>query len=179
MLPSPSMERQRIAVEISPAFDEQVRALVGDLGQAAAEGEQHLEELLAALPERLRRLLRQSVIPRAVGPGDAAPLPAGAASEIRAAPARGPGRPLGSPESACPALTQLRASRGLSQSELAAAAARKGFAISKSTIGNLEAGAVSPRDRHALAIGAALELPPGAVLELLRNEAPAGFLLDR
>lgn len=175
------MERARIAVEISPAFDLHVRTLVSDLGQAAAEGEEHLGELLAALPERLRRLLRQSVIPRAVGPCDPAPpsSAAGAASEIRPPSARGPGRPLGSPESACPALTQLRTSRGLSQSELAAAAVRKGFAISKSTIGNLEAGAVLPRERHALAIAAALELPPGAVLELLRNEAPAAFLLER
>lgn len=173
------MDRARIAVEISPAFDGHVRALVSDLGQAAAEGERHLEELLAALPGRLRRLLRQSVIPRAVGPCDAAPLAAGAAPEIRPTPARGPGRPLGSPESACPALTQLRASRGLSQAELAAAAVRKGFAISKSTICNLETGAVSPSPRHAAALAAALELPARSVLEILRNEAPAAFLLER
>lgn len=173
------MERVRIAVEISPAFDLHVRALVSDLGQAAAEGERHLEELLAALPGRLRRLLRQSVIPRAAGPGGSLPIAATPAADCSPPPARGPGRPLGSPDSACPALTQLRASRGLSQSDLAAAAVRKGYAISRTTIGNLETGAVPPSERHARAIGAALELPPGAVLELLRNEAPAGFLLER
>lgn len=172
------MERVRIAVEIGPAFDVQVRSLVSDLGQAAAEGEQHLEELLAALPGRLRRLIRQSVIPRAVGPGESAALPA-AQPDGSPPPARGPGRPLGSADSSCPALTQLRASRGISQSELAAAAARKGFAISKSTIGNLEAGAVLPSPRHAAALGAALELPAGVVLELLRNEAPPLLMLER
>ena len=170
------MERVRIAVEIGPAFDVQVRSLVSDLGQAAAEGERHLEELLAALPGRLRRLVRQSVIPRAAGPGESLPL---AAAEISPPPARTPGRPLGSAESACPALTQLRASRGLSQSELAAAAARKGFAISKTTIGNLETGTTFPSPRHAAALAAALELPVRTVLEFLRNEAPAEFLLER
>lgn len=167
------MERLRIAVEVSPSFEAEARHLVREIERAATAGSGALAEVLENFPGRLRQLIRRSVIPRTdrtpAEPEEETPLAVAMSST---------GRPLGCAQSACAEFTRLRVVRGLARSKIADLAARKGFSISPSTIGNIESGAVAPNRRHAAALGAALELPPRTVLELLRNEAPAGFLLE-
>lgn len=167
--------RVRVVVEFSYTFDEQVWQLVSELGQAATEGEHQFDELLAAMPARLRRLFRQNVTFRPVGvqvpaaeKGEPSVLAVSSTADGTPATPRA-GRPLGLTwgESAIPALTHCRVSLQLSRSDLSTRAAAAGHTISRATIANLELGAVAPRRRHAEALAAALERPLADVLEML------------
>lgn len=52
--------RVRVVLHLGSDFDVLAEQLVSDLGDAAIEGQGQLEELLAVLPARLRRIFRQS-----------------------------------------------------------------------------------------------------------------------
>ncbi len=175
----------RIIVGLGPNFDDEARLLAVELEAARLEGEEHFEELVAALPTRLRRLFRHCVVARAEdrNPPDQSSIEG---SSVLPSPSEEPstgaraGRPLGlstrrreirAGEGAVPAFTKFRIRLGLSREDIAEASARAGRPISKSTIGNLELGEVSPRRHHAEALAAALELPVLEVLAMLELAA--------
>lgn len=182
----------RIVIGLGPTFDHEARLLAGELEAARLEGEQHFEELVAALPARLRRLFKHCVVARAedrnppdrgsIGVSSDPPSPA-----VEAPTGARAGRPLGlsirrqqllAEESAVPAFKRFRVRLGLSQSDIAEASVRQGKPISKSTIGNIELGEVFPRRHHAEAIAAALGQPVDLILDLLRCELEPGHVVE-
>jgi hypothetical protein len=190
------MHQVRIVLELREPFDEQVGILVADLAQAAAEGEQHLDELLAALPTRIRRLFKQCVVARAAHRNPPEPASMGGPSNTNVAcvhvdegPPAGSSaerpqglsdrrRGLAAEQSAVPAFTRFRRARGLGLRDIAHLAAKRGLPISKSTIHNIEIGEISPRRHHAQSIAAALEIELVAALALFEPEAPPARLVE-
>lgn len=181
--------RVRVVIEFRPAYDAEVALLVSDLGEAAAEGQHELDELLAVLPARLRRIFRQNVsvrpvarVPMAPDGGSEAPsvLAVSSSADGSLATTRA-GRPLGlstrrrqllAGESAVPNFSAYRTQHELSRSDLASRASEAGRWISKNTIGRIESGEVLPERHHAEALAAALGLPLTEVLAMLEL-APA------
>lgn len=180
--------RIRVVLELRDGFDGEVGQLVSDLSEAAAEGQHELDELLAVLPARLRRLIRHQVTlrpaaraPIAPGGGSEAPSVMALSSMADGSPATPrAGRPLGlstrrrqllAGETAVPLFTVFRTQQQLSLAAIAERATASGREISRATLGNLESGETLPRLHHAEAIAAALGLELGAALNLLEIES--------
>jgi hypothetical protein len=175
----------RVSLELRESFDEQVGVLVADLAQAAAEGDQHLDELLVVLPTRLRRLYKQCVVPRVErrnppalsstgDPSDSDHVDGGSPAVSRA------GRPLGviAGRGSVPKFTEFRRARGLSLTDISALASKRGWPISKTTINNIEIGELAPRRRHAESIAVALGIDCDFALALLGLEDEAAHVVE-
>lgn len=167
-----------------PSIEGHVARLVSDLSDAATEGQHELEELLAVLPARLRKIFRQNVTIRPIERAPIAPDGRSEAPSVMAISSMADGspatpragRPLGlntrrlqllAGESAVPSWYAYRTSRELSRQDVSDRAAAAGRWISKNTIGRIESGEVIPELHHAEAIAAAIELPLDEVLAML------------
>ncbi|MEO8277414.1 MAG: hypothetical protein ABI639_14465 [Thermoanaerobaculia bacterium] len=159
-----------VVVSLKPEFEGQVTELVAELEAALQEGPEFLDVVLAALPARIRRIVRSCVVARVV---DRNPPDADSMRSPSNPPKVGEGLPTGSragrplglnqlrgelrvKNSRVPLFTKYRTDRELSRSAISALAKRAGVEISASTICNLELGDVAPAPYHVLPIALAL-----------------------
>ncbi len=184
--------RVRVSAEFQTSFDQQVRRICAEIGEAAREGPVEVasvldglnarlrqlfnaenfairfnqEDLLAYLMDRLHKLRKQEAL-QPVSSEQSVLATTSTADGLPVTVRRG--RPAGPIyPSVLPEFTALRKQLGLSREEISARAAAAGLQISKSTIGNLELGAVIPQRDHAVALAAGLGLPFTELLPLLR-----------